>query len=197
MCLSIFNLLAFLGPSALRGLRVAFTLFHALLHQFSPSCIGSSVLVPVFTGHTRTSPFRSTLLAMSCPPKCDLRLSSLCLGSSSQPPWSFTLPLYLHIFAASSASRTPTLVCLFTKVDFSFGFGFILQCCINLSSFLLDRTRSHLCYKSSIHHRSFICKLFCFLIAFRDELFEEQHLLRFLLCAVRFFACSPSTSTPS
>ena len=128
-CLSIFHPLAFFTRT-LERIKIHFYIVPCLLDQFSPSCIGPSVLVPVFAGHhpntfsTKLKSHHFDLLAMSCPPKCDLRLSQLVFGIFSQPPWSFTLPLYLHMFAASSASRTPTLVCLFTTVHFSFGFGF-------------------------------------------------------------------------
>ena len=51
---------------------------------------------------------------------------------------------------------------------------------------MLDPARSYLCHNSSIHHRYFFCELVSFLIALRDEPFEERHLLHSLLCTVRF-----------
>ena len=132
-CLSIFHPLAFLvGTLCTSRTKMRFsivpcvvgsifTVLHRIISSGPSFCWASP---EHFQHQIKASPFRSTLLAMSCPPKCDLRLSQLVFGIFSQPPWSFTLPLYLHIFAASSASRTPTLVCLFTKVHFSFGFGF-------------------------------------------------------------------------
>ena len=132
-CLSIFHPLAFLaGTLCTSRIEIRFfivpyyvgTIFSVLHLTISsgPSFCWASP--EHFQHQIKASPFRSALLAMSCPPKCDLRLFQLVFGIFSQPPWSFTLPLYLHMFAASSASRTPTLVCLFTTVHFSFGFDF-------------------------------------------------------------------------
>ena len=65
--------------------------FYFLACPIPPSCIDSSIVVLVFAARNpntflhqiEVSSCRSTLLTMSCPPKCDsLHLPSLCLESS-------------------------------------------------------------------------------------------------------------------
>ena len=64
--------------------------------------------------------------------------------------------------------------------------GCILQWCTHLFSFLLGCVCSCLRQKSSIQHRSLVCSFIRFLIAFSDKLFEEGHVLPFLLGTMRF-----------
>ena len=158
---------------------------------------------------------------MSCHAKRDLpHLPSLRFESSRNhfgPPH----VTCIFIFAASSASHTPILVrcrttlfsmlpCLpflvhegrlvfwlWIKVFTIFPFrhqtlktSCMLQCGTNFFSFLLDR------HESSIHHRSFSCKLISFLIAIRDEPFHNTCAAVPSLCAA-IFTCSTSTSCPS
>ena len=105
------------------------------------------MLVPFFDAHNQNtfctqvngSPFRSTLLTLSCPPTCDLpHLPRLFLESSRKPT---TLVLHIVIasscFASASTPHAPFLTCcrtplrsmllcftfLFTDNHFSFGFG--------------------------------------------------------------------------
>ena len=74
--------------------------------------------------------------------------------------------------------------------------GCVLRCCKNLLSFSLDGARLSLRHNSSIHHRSFFCYLIYFLTAFSDELFEERHLLHFLLGMVCFLRARPPPMCP-
>ena len=65
-----------------------------------------------FLNKIKASPCRSSLLTMSCPPTCDmLHLPRLCLESSRSHLGPSHFSLYLHVLAASSASRAPVLPC--------------------------------------------------------------------------------------
>ena len=157
---------------------------------------------------------------MSCPPKREVpHLPSLW-------PFTFPLHLHVLAASTASHTpilvycRTPLrpmLLCLLffcargSTSLLGLGFRFftmlpsfhqtveascIMQGCINFFSFQLDNARSHLRHKFSSQHRSFLCKLVSFLIAFSDECFEERHLLHFSWSGVLSRA-RPSTRRPS
>ena len=163
------------------------------------------MLVPVFAAHNqntfctkfKASPFRSTLLTMSC------HLPSSCLESSPTTlvphmffcVIMFALPLphlkhrYLfgatqhsvrRFFACPFSQHIPTFLWLWSQLFTVFPFldqtveaNCMLQCCLNFLPCLLNRDSSHLSHISSVQHRSFFRWPICFLVAFSDELFRK------------------------
>ena len=117
-----FNAPPFCSP--LEKLSFVLKSSHTLSCPFSQACIESSSLVPVFAAHKpntfctkfKASPVRSTILSISCPPKCFHPTFQHVFGVLSQPHWSFTCSLHFHVFAVYSASHTLIFVCCHTPL---------------------------------------------------------------------------------
>ena len=163
------------------------------LHR--PINLGSQSLPRItrknFLLQINASSLRSTLLTMSCPPKCDLlHLPRWCLecsrnhfGSSHVSVVFMFLLLLPHLiqrylFAASHHN----VRCIFRYTMF---FGDLVYALHNPSH---SSTTMQPCLRhiSSVQPPFLFCKLICFLVAFGDELTKEGHLLHFPLGAICF-----------